>query len=557
MGRMALITLILYPPAIGFTAGVGYDALYMDLGECFVLKRATARSSITRYSHLTARSERRGTCLPLWGALFAFAWLSPMSTQAQCAGIASTPNAAADCVAHAIPIDRVAQLDPAHPYTLAELIDIAEHNNPHTRIVWEQAKQKAEELGVAKSAYFPVLAGVAAFADERIINPFPEPLSPRGYNMVEVPAVVPEVTLDYLIFDFGKREAKVDAATAEKLAAGANFIQANQQVAFTVASAYYKLLTEQEQLEAARQTLKTAQTTQDAAEAQLLNGRSTLPDVLNARAETSQAVFDLESADGDEKIARVTLTEQLGVEPSPDIIIDGQKNAPLPDALTLPIDELIKRAMADRPDLMAQVAEIRAADDAIRAAKSEYLPRISLSANGAQTSVWPTADYGQLGAASEPTWSAQVAVEWRLFDGGARKNELASARSKRREAQDELREKRDQTTREVWTAYIGFRSALRKQQAAVALLDSANSSYSASLEAYKYGVKNLIDVVTAERQLAQARSSSVSARSQLFLEAVDLEFSTGNLLRPLPPATRTSTTSTPTSTPQPQDGQPR
>jgi len=37
-----------------------------------------------------------------------------------------------------------------------------------------------------------------------------------------------------------------------------------------------------------------------------------LPDVLNARAETAQAIFDLEQADGDEKIARVTLTEAIG-----------------------------------------------------------------------------------------------------------------------------------------------------------------------------------------------------------------------------------------------------
>jgi outer membrane protein TolC len=447
-------------------------------------------------------------------------------------------------------LDTVAKLDPDHLYTLAELIDIAEHNNPRTRIVWERAKQKAEALGLAKSAYYPVLAGVAAFSDQRSIVPFPKPLAPRGYTMVEVPAVVPEVTLDYLIYDFGKREAKVDAATAEKLAAGANFIQANQQVAFAVASNYYKLLTQQERLEAARQTLKTAKTTQDAAENQLLNGRSTLPDVLNARAETSQAVFDLESADGDEKIARVTLTETLGVEPSPNIAIDGQKNAPLPDSLTMPIDALIDRAMADRPDLMAQAAQIRAADDAIRSAKSEYLPRIVLAGSAAQTSIWPTTDYGELGNASQPTWGAALAIEWRIFDGGTRKNEVAAAISKKRETQDELRETRDQITREVWTAYIAFRTALRKQQAAVALLDSANSSYSASLEAYKYGVKNLIDVVTAEKQLAQARYSSVSARSQLFLEAVDLEFSTGNLLRSQPPATTTST-------PQPQDGQPR
>ena len=459
--------------------------------------------------------------------------------QSQCSGIATTAAAAADCARNVLPVDRPAEVDPARAYSLAELIDIAEFNNPRTHIVWERAKQAAERLGIAKSAYFPVLSGLAAFADQRLIEPFPKPLAPRGYTMVEVPAVVPEITLDYLIFDFGKREAKVDTAIAEKIAAGANFIRANQEVAFRVATAYYKLLTAQERLAAAQETLKTAQTTQDAAEAQLNNGRSTLPDVLNARAETAQAIFDKESADGDEKIARVTLTEAVGAEPSPNISIDGEDKTPLPRMLTMSIEALIDRAIADRPDLEAQASEIRAADQEVRAAKSEYLPRIGLSANGALTSVWPTVDYGELGQASEPTWAVQLGVEWRLFDGGARKNELALARSKGREARDEMREKQDEAIREVWTAYIGFRTATRKQQAAQALLESANSSYSASLDAYKYGVKNLIDVVTAEKQLAQARLSSVSARSELFLQAVDLEFVTGNLLRKQPAATRT------------------
>lgn len=457
----------------------------------------------------------------------------------QCGGIATTPAAAADCARRNLPLDKAVELDPARAYSLAELIDIAEFNNPRTHIVWERAKQAAERLGIARSAYFPVLSGLAAVADQRAIEPFPKPLAPRGYTMVEVPAVVPEITLDYLIFDFGKREAKVDAATAEKIAAGASFIRANQEVAFGVATAYYKLLTAQERLVAAQETLKTAQTTQDAAEAQLNNGRSTLPDVLNAKAETSQAIFDMESADGDEKIARVTLTEAVGAEPSPNVVIDGQEKTPLPQALTMSIEALIDRAIADRPDLMAQVSEIRAADQEVRAAKSEYLPHIGLSANGAQTSIWPTTDFGTLGQASEPTWAVQLGVEWRLFDGGARKNELAIARSKGREARDEMREKKDEAIREVWTAYIGFRTATRKQEAAQALLESANSSYSASLDAYKYGVKNLIDVVTAEKQLAQARLSGVSARSELFLQAVDLEFVTGNLLRKQPPATQT------------------
>ncbi|MCU1224525.1 MAG: outer rane efflux protein [Edaphobacter sp.] len=491
----------------------------------------------------------------------------PQSGASQCVGIASTPQAAADCAAHGIPQGIVVPVDTAHTYSLAELIDLAERNNPRTRITWERARQRAADLGIAKSSYYPLLAGQAAFADQRIINPFPKPLAPRGYTMIEIPAVVPMVTLEYLIFDFGKRGAQVDAATAEKLAAGANFIQANQNVAFSVASAFYQLLTRQERLAAAEATLKTAQTTADAAEFQLRNGRSTLPDVLNARAEAAQAIFDRESADGDEKIARVALTEAVGVEPSPNIAIDAANAAPLPSALVSSIDALIDRAIADRPDLAAQAAEIRAADDVIRAARAEYWPKIALQGSAAQTSIWPTTDYGQLGNASQTTWSAALAIQWRIFDGGERKNEVAKAESKKREVQDEMREKRDQATRQVWTAYIAFRTALRKEQAAVALLDSASASYSASLDAYKYGVKNLIDVVTAERQLAQARLSSVSARSQLFLEAVDLEFVTGNLLRTGPPATTTSSPSipavpapppsTPPSSTPPQDGRQR
>jgi outer membrane protein len=463
--------------------------------------------------------------------------LSTARVLGQCAGTVSTPAAAAACAARTTPREGTAILDPVHRYTLAELIDIAEDHNPSTRIIWEHAKQKAAELGLAKSAYYPKLDGLAVFGDERLINPFPKPLAPRGYVMVEVPQVRPEVTLKYLIFDFGKRAANVSSAKDEELASGADIIQLNQELAFHVATAYYELVTARERLQAAQEILQTAQTTQDATENRLKNGLATLPDVLNARAETAQAAFDEESADGDEKIARVTLTEAVGADPSPAIVIDSQGSAPLPERLSLSIDALIDRAMKDRPELMAQVLEIRSVAAHIRAAKAEYKPQIVLSGSAAQTSLWPKADYGQLGSASEPTWSAEASIQWRIFDGGARRNELLIAESKRREAEDKLIAIHDQTTREVWTAYIAFQTALRKHDAAVALLEAANSSYSASLEAYKYGVKNLVDVVTAQKELAQARLSNVSARSELFIGAINLEFATGNLLRNQPAAT--------------------
>jgi outer membrane protein len=98
-------------------------------------------------------------------------------------------------------------------------------------------------LGARQSAYYPVLSGIATFANQRAIKPFPKPIAPRGCIMAEATVVQPELALQYLIFDSGKREADIGAAKAEALAAGANFIQANQEVAFQVTSDYYKLVT--------------------------------------------------------------------------------------------------------------------------------------------------------------------------------------------------------------------------------------------------------------------------------------------------------------------------
>ncbi len=460
---------------------------------------------------------------------------------AQCAGNATSPAEASACTSHVVPDPRVATIDRHYQYSLAELIDIGERNHPVTRTTWERAKQQAKRLGIEKSEYFPVLAATALFADQRVVQPFPKPLSPFGYSVVEFPLVGPQLELQYLLLDFGGRKARVDAAKAQALAAGAQFIKTNQDVAFAISNAYYSVLTAQERLLAARDTQRTAQTTQDAAEAKLANGRATLPDVLNARAETAQANFDLEQADGEEKIARVTLTEAIGVEPSPDISIDGRTDAPLPRALSLTIEQLVERAFANRPDLMAQLQEIRKADDEIRNANSDYKPRVTLSANVAQTVAWPSAvrPPAQFGTINTPTWAAAVNVEWTIFDGGARKNRKELAESGKRQAVEELRDKRDQVQKEVWNSYIAFRTALRQQEAAVALLRAADHSYSASLDAYNLGVKNLVDVVTAEKQLALARLSSVSARSRVFTQAVRLESVTGNLLRSLPSATTT------------------
>ena len=460
--------------------------------------------------------------------------IPPLHLHAQCAGKVDPLALAAACTARATPAATEGQIDPSHPYRLDELIDLAEQNNPETRIAWESAKQAANRMGIERSAYYPHLAALAFFGDQRMINPFPEPLAPRGYVMVEIPVAQGGVGLEYDVFDFGKRGARLESSKASRLAAVAAFQKTNQDVAFRVVTSYYNLITAQERLDAAQQVVKTAETTQQAAEAQLANGRATRPDVLNAQAATAQAAFDLQASIGAETEARVALREVIGVEPSDEIKVQAPEVPASPDELSVSAAKLVDLAKQNRPDLTALSERLHAATADRRAARSEYGPTIHLDASAAQSAIWPTADYGSLGNANETIWNVGLSVRWTIFDGGQRKNEVRLADSQAREASEALRAKEDQVTREVWTSYVQYQTAVRQQIAANTLLASAEASYDASLDAYRYGVKNLVDVVAAENQLAQARFASVQSHSSTQVSAINLDYRTGILLRQAP-----------------------
>lgn len=467
-------------------------------------------------------------CLVFFVSLSAMA---PEPTEAQCAQTVGTPAATASCIGRGAPAQPVAALDPKRPYHLDELVDFAERSNPGTRVAWEHARQASDRLHIARGAYYPELTLLALFGDSRVINPFPKPLAPRGYTMAETPIVAPAIGLEYALFDAGRRSSGVEESAALRLAAAAGFQRVNQQVALSVVRGYYDLITADQRLTAARQILLTAQTTEDAAQAQLDQGRATLPDVLNARAARTQAAFDLEDAIGAARITRVALRESLGAAPSDQIEVAAPAQQPDAVDIAASVESLVDAALAERPDLQQLSEQVHAADASVHAAQAAQRPQVRLEARLGQTAMWPTSDYGTLGSADQTTWNVGVNVSWSIFDGGRRSREVALARSEARQRQDELAGQRDRAAREVWTAYVTAHTALRQRDAAAALLQAAETSYNATFEAYQYGVKNLIDVVTAEQQLAKARLARVQADSSVWISTVELEYATGALLR--------------------------
>jgi outer membrane protein len=416
------------------------------------------------------------------------------------------------------------QLLPAHAYSLAELIDIAEQNNPETRVSWEQAKANAAQLGIARSALYPTLAAMASASASRYSLFFGK------FYREDIELFPATLNLSYTLLDFGARAARIDAAKANLLAADLVFNDTHRKVIFDVTQAYYQLLDAKGHEAAAQATLTDARTLQQALEDRLARGLATLPDVLEARAATAQAEYELASVQGQETVSRAILASVLGIDGSSSFDIEDLPGNLPSSVLNEPVQNLVQRALAQRPDLLAQAAQVKAADAEIREARSSFFPTISLDADAGHS-------YGIGQQVNDPVahsqiypYTVQLKLSWTLFDGDLRANELARAESNRRKADAELTALIDKIENEISTSYARLKTAQRQQQAADALLAAATTSYTAASEAFQSGVRNFIDVTQAQRDLARARTAQISARTELLTAAADLAFRAGSLV---------------------------
>ena len=432
-------------------------------------------------------------------------------------------------------------IDATKSYSLAELVDIAERNNPETRVAWERALAQAAALGVARSELYPLLAAAAVAGvhrDEifsfRLQGEEGAGLLNRFFRQT-VGHYQAELHLSYTVFDFGARAGRIAAAQAEVLAANFAFNDTHRRVIYEVEQAYYQLLNAYGQEDAARASLANAQTVQQAAEERLKNGLATLPDVLEARSATAQAEYDLQAVLGAEQVAAGNLVTALGTSATATIHVQPLKDLPIPDSLDSTVDEVINRALVQRPDLLQQVADIRAANAGVKETRAAYYPSLHLIADPVAASFYGLQQQNSWENTAGLFGGVGFRLNWTVFDGGARKNRLAQARANVHAAEVQTHVTQNRIADEVWAAYSNLNTAFRQRQSAIALLEAASQSYAAALESYNYGVRSLLDVTAAQRTLAQARSADVLARTQVLTALADLAFRTGDSIQPNAP----------------------
>ena len=435
--------------------------------------------------------------------------------------------------------ERSRMLDPDEPVaplpprerTLAELAVRALEMNPTTRAAWESARAAAGRQGMAESLYLP-RAGLFGKVDwERSAYPeLPAPLLYEGGNADT------GFSLSWLLLDFGRRDAMVEAARRGVEAANLSANRQIQKVIYDVQTAYFQLDAKVMMVEAAEEDLANARMQLEAVEDRMRVGLATRPELLEARQQFAKAQFMVEDTKADLYDAQAALAIAVGVPAGTRIDIVPLQKMPLPEDLLIGVDAVVAQTLRQRPDLQAAIATVRQARAAIKQAEADFLPTISFYGDiGAGWLDGESSDGNEISMNNGVALVAEAGVRgtWLLYEGGERTAKLHEARANLARAEAQLDELQLVVSNEVWMAYFDVRAARKRFIAGEALLAASQDSYDSVFASYVNGLATITQLIQSEAGLFDARYTLIQSRADLLMSAARLAFASGSDV-PLP-----------------------
>lgn len=405
---------------------------------------------------------------------------------------------------------------------LSELVDIALENNPNTRIYWFQAKQYAAQKGKAQSAYYPqVSVGAQVYRSKTKAS--------LGYSM-NLPigsyyetAYGPSAQINWLLYDFGKREAQVESTQEAMRAANFEYNQAIQDVFLNVNVAYYQYYATIGSVKVAELNLKDSKTSFESADRKLKDGVGNKQDMLNALASLRNAEYEVENRKADVETARANLANAMGVS-----AMDIKNISEDVPTLTSPetsqtVDNLIAKAMKSRQSLLASYAKLRKSQSDVKVAKRDFLPQIS--ANSSATYGW----YTENGRSDQYQYQVGLSASWSIFEGFARKYELISAKALERAQAQQLKAKQIEIISNIWAYYYTYQSAVKQVLSSEAMVKASEEAYQATKIGFDNGVNTITDLLNAQTRLATSRQTNVNALASLSISVARLSHAVGAL----------------------------
>ena len=441
-------------------------------------------------------------------------------------------------------VPETAGIDAARTYGLPELIDIAESNNQLTRVAWNTARNAALAVGIARSSYLPRLtaAVVGGYSQGSNSTTFAPGVSLpfNASNSGNVSAL----GLQWLLFDFGQRDALVEAASQGAVVANVSFTAAHQQLIYDVTSGFYTHSAARERVKLLEQSLANAKSVQAAAELRMRQGQGNAVELAQARQATAQAELRLVQARGAAENTYLGLLTAIGISPSTRLRVADMSDRRLSPAVVATTEAMIGEAVSRRPDVLAAYATAKAGAAGVDAAKAEFLPKVFATGNVAYaqgglglSSLPSLGDMGSpvLNLSNRNFASVIIAgVSVPVYDGGVRSAMLQQAQARADSANATLARTREEAVRQIVRSDNALKTSVAAYTASSALAAAAGTTFDAALAAYRSGVGSVTDATLAQNGLLDARLGMVDSYHASLIAAVTLAFATGSLTSQAP-----------------------
>lgn len=381
--------------------------------------------------------------------------------------------------------------------SLIDLIKIGICNNPSLRVDYMITKESEANLGAAKSEYFPSINfnAIARKTSQTVQNNDTFENNPYSTN----------IGLSLLLYDFGGRTARVDSFKAYLKSSGFNYNSALQDLILSINTAYFKLLGAKEDLKSAKSTEAMYKKSFDEASRKYEVGLAALNDKLQTQTSYEQSKLRVIEMDNAVKQYEGELATILSLPPQ---TVFKLKEPPKDRDLTAldkkdTIEKMIEVAIRDRDEIKSQEMSLNAANSSLQELRASRYGSFTLSAESGYSNQWKSERSYQRDNLIGLNYSLP------LFTGFNTTNKIEAAKSKREQERLQLENIKNQIKNEVWSAYHDYKTAVKSYEVSKKVLKSAEENEKVAFKSYEIGQTDIINLLTAESQLAEARDTLV------------------------------------------------
>jgi outer membrane protein TolC len=402
--------------------------------------------------------------------------------------------------------------------TLDDAIAIALRQQPQLFTAYTQVTQANGQKQQAQAQYYPTVTPTYTFQDSSHSS-YGVATSGLGGGASAVQITRGgglAVALNQTLLDGGQREATNAQARRQVDVARFNKSDVRQQIIFNVTQAYYNLLAAEDQVTVAQAQVNRFQQTVDLTQAQIDAGTTAAKDIYQSKADLASAQITLLQNENAVQTASTNLKNVIGVEISgnlnPARLSEGGTLPPVPTGgEALGLEDYVKQAYTNRPDLREQEAAVQSQEAAVRAAriKAGFSVNTTYALNYQATN-----DVGYRGLDSQLILSGT----YPLFDAGSARGAVHVAEAQRDAGRNQLEQTRQSVRRDVEIAVANRASSLQQTALAQAAVKAAQVNYDAAVDARKEGVGTVIDITTAQATLTQAQNQYVNAVYNFYID---------------------------------------